>query len=122
MRSAWISKVAFIEIGHKFAAHARGDQPAQDHSNCSCGQYDRLGGHDTVEQWTIQALGMAQQEVFLLADPIADEQGHRCGDECHRQNHGAQQCRDHVNAMGWNIFPSTPVSAKMGRYTTMMMS
>ena len=27
-----------------------------------------------------------------------------------------------VNAMGWNIFPSTPVRAKMGRYTTMMMS
>ena len=47
-------KVAFIEIGNKLAAHARGDQPAQDHHrNCSCGQYDRLGGHDTVEQWTI---------------------------------------------------------------------
>jgi hypothetical protein len=27
-----------------------------------------------------------------------------------------------VNAIGWNIFPSTPVSAKIGKYTTMMMS
>ena len=27
-----------------------------------------------------------------------------------------------VSAMGWNMRPSTPVSAKMGRYTTMMMS
>ena len=27
-----------------------------------------------------------------------------------------------VNAIGWNIFPSTPVRAKMGKYTTMMMS
>ena len=27
-----------------------------------------------------------------------------------------------VIAMGWNIFPSMPVRAKMGRYTTMMMS
>ncbi|SVJ79532.1 Uncharacterised protein [Klebsiella pneumoniae] len=26
-----------------------------------------------------------------------------------------------VNAIGWNIFPSTPVRAKIGRYTTMMM-
>ena len=27
-----------------------------------------------------------------------------------------------VIAIGWNIFPSTPVSAKIGRYTTMMIS
>ena len=27
-----------------------------------------------------------------------------------------------VSAIGWNIFPSTPVSAKIGRYTTMMIS
>ena len=27
-----------------------------------------------------------------------------------------------VYAIGWNIFPSTPVSARMGMYTTMMMS
>ena len=48
---------------------------------------------------------MAQQEVFLLADPIADEQGHRCGDECHRQNHGAQQCRDHRECHGVEHLP-----------------
>ncbi|MNP02908.1 hypothetical protein D3C76_947740 [compost metagenome] len=27
-----------------------------------------------------------------------------------------------VNAMGWNILPSTPVKAKIGRYTTMMIN
>ncbi len=27
-----------------------------------------------------------------------------------------------VNAMGWNIFPSTPVRAKIGRYTAVMIS
>ncbi len=27
-----------------------------------------------------------------------------------------------VNAMGWNIFPSTPLSAKIGRYTSMIMN
>ncbi len=27
-----------------------------------------------------------------------------------------------VKAMGWNILPSTPVRAKIGRYTTMMIN
>ncbi|MOA55404.1 hypothetical protein D3C78_1791910 [compost metagenome] len=27
-----------------------------------------------------------------------------------------------VNAIGWNIFPSTPLKAKIGRYTTMMIN
>ncbi|MNC15727.1 hypothetical protein D3C75_635520 [compost metagenome] len=27
-----------------------------------------------------------------------------------------------VKAIGWNILPSTPVRAKIGRYTTMMIS
>ncbi|MNO05457.1 hypothetical protein D3C81_2268500 [compost metagenome] len=27
-----------------------------------------------------------------------------------------------VNAIGWNIFPSTPLKAKIGKYTTMMIN
>jgi len=27
-----------------------------------------------------------------------------------------------VKAIGWNIFPSTPVRAKIGKYTTMMIN
>ncbi|MNG02307.1 hypothetical protein D3C81_1462470 [compost metagenome] len=27
-----------------------------------------------------------------------------------------------VNAIGWNILPSTPLRAKIGRYTTMMIN
>ena len=88
-------KVTLIEVGNKFAAHAGGDQSAQDHSDCSNGEDERFGAHHAIEQRGVHALGIAKEKVLLLADPIADEKRNRCRDERHRQNHRAEQCGDH---------------------------
>ena len=88
-------EVAFVQAGHELAAHAGGDQAAQHHCHGGCREHHRFGRHHAIQQRAIPALGLHNQEVFRLADPMADEQGDRCRDESHRQDHGPHECSHH---------------------------
>ena len=84
-------EIAFVQAGHELAAHSGGDQAAQHHCHCGDCQDDGLGRHHAVQQGAVPALGLNHQEVFLLADPMADEQSDRRRNESHRQDHGPHE-------------------------------
>ena len=108
--------VAFVEARDELAAHARREHARRAPREQRADDRGDAEPQRRAQQRLVSALARAHDGVLVLRDPAANEHGHRGGHERDAKARARPSAPAMtVSAIGWNIFPSTPESAKIGR-------
>ncbi len=111
--------VAFVEARDELRAHARGEQHAQDHRDHRDGDHgQRVPQHEVERRPVGRARPLHQRGSPPPVPARSTKSATAAGTKVTDRTSAPSSATTTVNAIGWNIFPSTPVSVKIGMFTT----